>query len=104
MLATCWKKQQSCKGDIWCGATSRTCSTKAKITIESAILVAGFIGDDIALGINPLSDVNRSPSLPEKNRPPTVAGTDDDSSSTVELQVEIPFKVQYSEELANPKS
>ena len=77
------------------GSTSRTCPTKVKITIVSAILVVGIIGGGIALG---------SSSVPEKNRPPTVADTDDDSSFTVELQVEIPLKVQYSEELANPKS
>ena len=86
------------------GSTSRTCPTKVKITIVSAILVIGVIGGGIALGINPLADWNGSPSLPEKNKPPTVADTDDDSSFTVELQVEIPLKVQYSDELANPKS
>ena len=86
------------------GSTSRTCPTKVKITIVSAILVVGIIGGGIALGITPVTDWNGSSSVPEKNRPPTVADTDDDSSFTVELQVEIPLKVQYSEELANPKS
>ena len=86
------------------GSTSRTFSTKVKIMIVIAILIAGIIGGGIALGINPLSDWNGSPSLPEKNRPPTVADTDDDSSFTIELKVEIPLKVQYSDELANPKS
>ena len=76
------------------GSTSPTCPTKVKIMIVSAILVVGIIGGCIAWGS----------SVPEKNRPPTVADTDDDSSFTVELQVEIPLKVQYSEELANPKS
>ena len=85
-------------------STSRTCPTKVKITIVSAILVVGIIGGGIALGITPVTDWNGSSSVPEKNRPPTVADTDDDSSFTVELQVEIPLKVQYSEELANPKS
>ena len=86
------------------GSTSRTCPIKVKITIVSAILVVGIISGGIALGITPVADWNGSPSLPEKNRPPTVADTDDDSFFTVELQVEIPLKVPYSEELANPKS